>query len=223
MLAKRHRGEMSQTLKALINADEVWGPVKYSGSEYYFASGRGPPVKTTCEIVSRLVSKAGTRLLSAPALKNKVTGIDALFLTDGIKRAIAAKAIIQLACGTSNYYLHRTVAEQHFSSAVPASENPTSVPAGTSADGELRMEDVRPTLLRLIAEQGGLKIVKIYDLLKSLNVSKDALHRFLIKQAKAGRLTLHPNTSTNLKPEIVEAGIKLPGFSEPFVTVAIRD
>ena len=85
------------------------------------------------------------------------------------------------------------------------------------------MEAVRPIMLRLMEEMGGLKIIWIYDLLRSLAVSKDELHRFLIKEAEAGRVTIHPTTSAKLKPEVVEAGITLPGFSEPFVTVAIKD
>ena len=117
-LAKRHRHELAQALKALIGAGQVWGPVKYGSSEYYFASGRGPSGKITSELIAKLASKTGTRLLSAPALKKKVTGMDALFLADGIKRAVAARTVLALACGNSTYYLHRAVAEQHFAWAV---------------------------------------------------------------------------------------------------------
>jgi hypothetical protein len=222
-LAKRHRHELSQALKALMAAEEVWGPVKFGRSEYYFASGRGPSAKTTGDIVARLASKAGTRLLSSSALEKKVTGMDALFLVEGIKHAAAAKAILQLACGNATYYLHRHVAEQHFSSAEPAPETPKPSPARPHTGRELTMEEVRPTLLRLTAEQGGLKIIKIYDLLKSLDVPKEDLHRFLIKEAEAGRVTIHPTTSAKLNPQVIEAGIKLPGYSEPFITVAIKD
>jgi hypothetical protein len=222
-LAKRHRHELAQTLKALINAQEVWGPVRYRSSEYYFASGRGPSGKTTSEVIARLAGKGGTRPLSASALKKKVTGMDALFLADGIKRAVATRIILPLACGNSTYYLHRLVAEQHFASVVDPLETPKPSPAAPPAGRELTMEAVRPTLLRLIEEQGGLKIIRIYDLLRSLDVSRDELHQFLIKEAKAGRVTIHPTTSARLKPEVVEAGITLPGFSEPFVTVAIKD
>jgi hypothetical protein len=216
LLAKKHHGEISKTLKALIDAEEIWGPLKHGGSETYFAAGRGPSPKTAAENVSRLVGKAGTRLVSAPTLKKKVTGKDALFLADGVKLAVATKAIIQLACGRSIYYLHRDVAAPYFSAAI---DSPEPLPPGRG----LTMETVRPAMLRLIAEQGGLKIVKIYDLLKSLGVSKDELHQFLVQEAKAGRMTIHPTTSVDLRAEIIEAGIRLPGFSEPFVTVAIED
>jgi hypothetical protein len=222
-LAKRHRHELSQALKALIAAGEVWGPVKFGRSEYYFASGRGPSAKTTGDIVGRLASKAGTRLLSSSALEKKVTGMDALFLAQGVHHAVAAKVILQLACGNATYYLHRHVAERHFSSADDAPETAKAAAAGPKTGRELTMEAVRPTLLRLTAEQGGLKIIKIYDLLKSLNVPKEDLHHFLIKEAEAGRVTIHPTTSAKLKPEVIEAGITLPGYSEPFVTVAIKD
>jgi hypothetical protein len=51
----------------------------------------------------------------------------------------------------------------------------------------------------------------------------DALHQFLLKETKAGHLTIHPTTTVTLKPEVIDAGIRLPGFSEPFVTVALKD
>jgi hypothetical protein len=222
-LAKRHRHELAQALKALISAEEVWGPVKYRSSEYFFASGRGPSGKTTSEVIARVARKAGTRLLSAPALKKKVTGMDALFLADGIKCAVANKTILALSCGNSTYYLHRVVAEQYFASTIHPAETSRPSPATSRVGRELTMEAVRPALLRLIEQQGGLKIIRIYDLLQSLDVSKDDLHRFLIKEAEAGRLTIHPTTSAKLKPEVIAAGITLPGFSEPFVTVAIKD
>jgi hypothetical protein len=215
-VAKRHRDEISQTLKALVDAKEVWGPVKHGNSEYYFAWERGPSAKTAANVISGLVSKSGTRLLTKTQLEKQVGGMDAKFFAEGIELAISTKRIVQLVCGKSKRYFHRETAEKYFSLALPP-------PVGRPDRSELTMETVRPILLRLTAEQGGLSTIKIYDLLRSLDVSKEELHEFLKKEAKAGRLTIHPTTSVKLMPEVIEAGIKLPGFSEPFVTVAIRD
>ncbi|SRR5713101_1859083 len=222
-LAKRHHDKLSETLKSLVDAKEISGPTKYRGSQYYFASGRGPSVEATCEIISKLVFDSGTRLLSLAALEKKVTGMNARFFSEGIKRAVASKKIIQLVCGKSKYYLHRGVVEEHF----PLSHATQSAPQWSSAkqslEPELTMQAIQPVFQRLKAEQGGLGTIDIYDLMKALRVSKDALHQFLLKEAKAGRLTIHPTTTVKLKPEVIDAGIRLPGFSEPFVTVALKD
>jgi hypothetical protein len=65
--------------------------------------------------------------------------------------------------------------------------------------------------------------VKIFDLVKALERPKEAIHRLLVEEAEAGRITIHPTTSVELPAEVVDAGISLPGFTEPFVTVVIKD
>ncbi len=44
----------------------------------------------------------------------------------------------------------------------------------------------------------------------------------LVEEAKAGRVTIHPTTSVELPKEVIEAGIRLPGYSEPFITVVVK-
>jgi hypothetical protein len=65
--------------------------------------------------------------------------------------------------------------------------------------------------------------VKIFDLMKALNLPKSDLHPLLIEEAKAGRITIHHTTSVELAPEVIDAGIRLPGFTEPFITVVIKN
>jgi hypothetical protein len=43
-----------------------------------------------------------------------------------------------------------------------------------------------------------------------------------LEEAKAGRITIHPTTSVDLPREVVDAGIRLAGFPEPFVTVVVK-
>ena len=219
-LAKRYHGQLQEKLKSLVDAEEIRGPVKHAGSIYYFVSGRGPSAKAACIIVSNLVLNSGIRLLSHAALKKKVTGMNAKFFSDGLQHAIEDKRIIRLACGKSKYYLHRRVAEEHFLASDPSLNKSPDKP---TAQPELTMETVRPIFRQLKAEQGGLGTIDIYDLMKSLHVSKEALHQFLLKETKVGHLTIHPTTTVTLKPEVIDAGIRLPGFSEPFVTVALKD
>jgi hypothetical protein len=217
-LAKQHHGKLTGTLKSLIEAKKIRGPLKHGSSQYYFASGRGPSAEVASKVISEFVSSSGTKLLSQATLTKKITGLNGKFLADGIKLAIADRTIVQLSCGTSKYFLHRDVAEDYFGlSEPPPVDTPRPPPS------ELTLQAIRPVYQRLKAEQGGLGTIDIYDLMKALGVPKDSLHEFLKKEAKAGRVTIHPTTTVQLKPEVIDAAISLPGFSEPFVTVALKD
>jgi hypothetical protein len=217
-LAKEFRGKLSETLTSLIDAKKIRGPIKIGRSQHYFASDRGPSAEAACELVSKLVLDSKTKLLSQKILTEKVTGKNKKFVLDGIKLAVESKKIIQLTYGTSKCYLHREAAQAHF-----ALSDVSQSPAKPQPGSELSLQAVRPVFQRLKAEQGGLGTIDIYDLMKALGVSKDKLHQFLVKETKAGHLTIHPTTSVKVKPEVIDAGIRIPGFSEPFVTVALKD
>jgi hypothetical protein len=222
-LAKEDRGKLSGALRSLIDAKEIRGPIKRGPSQYYFASGRGPSAEVTCEIVSKLVLDSGTKLLSLAALKKTVTGLNGRFFTDGVRLAIASKKIIQLSCGASKYHFHFDVAQDYFALSKATRADPPRPSGKQSFGSELTMQTIRPVLQRLKAEQGGLGTIDIYDLMKALGVPKDTLHQFLVKEVKAGHLTIHPTTTIQLRPEVIDAAIRLPGFAEPFVTVALKD
>jgi hypothetical protein len=59
--------------------------------------------------------------------------------------------------------------------------------------------------------------------MKALGRPKEVLHHLLVEEANAGRVTIHPTTSVELPAEVIDAGIRLPGFTEPFITVVIKD
>jgi hypothetical protein len=191
-------------------------------AQYYFAAGRGPSIETASAVVARLVLQSSTKLLSRAGLERKLTGMNGRFFADAIKHAVGA--IVELACGTSKYYLHRDVAAEHFGfeAATPADAITTPRPAPTSP-GRLVFEDLLPAYRRLKAEQGGFSAVKIFDLMKALNLPKDVVHRLLVEEAKSGRVTIHHTTSVELRPEVIDAGIRLPGYAEPFVTVVVKN
>jgi hypothetical protein len=222
--AKDREAELREELASLVREGAIWGPLKHGVAQYYFAAGRGPSIETASAVVARLALQSGAKLLSRPGLEKKVTGMNRRFFPDAIKHAVASRAIVELACGRSKYYFHRDVAAEHFgfeqatSADAIASAEPTtaSVPA-------LAFEDLLPVYRRLKAEQGGFSAVKIFDLMKALNLPKEVLHRLLVEEAKAGRITIHPTTSVELPPEVIDAGIRLPGFAEPFVTVVVKN
>ena len=223
---KDREAELQDRLASLLREGAISGPFKHRGSQLYFAAGRGPSIETASQAIVSLVSKSGVKLLSKPTLTKKVTGMNARFFPDGLKHAVASQAIVELSCGSSKYYLHRDVAADYFGfEAASGHDNGgrTEQLIPDASGPRLTLEEVLPAYRRLKAEQGGFSAVKIFDLMKALDGSKEDLHRLLVDEAKAGRVTIHPTTSVELPAEVIDAGIRLPGFSEPFVTVVVKN
>jgi hypothetical protein len=222
--SKDLEAELRESLALLIREGAIWGPLKYGVAQYYFAAGRGPSIETASALVANLVLQAGTKLLSKAGLEKKVTGINGRFFADAIKHAVATQAIVELNCGKSKYYIHRDVVAESFGFEIAPITDALTSPQPTSVSSPaLALEDLLPVYHRLKSEQGGFSAVKIFDLMKALNLPKSDLHRLLIEEAKAGRITIHHTTSVELAPEVVDAGIRLPGFTEPFVTVVVKN
>jgi len=213
--------ELREKLAALVSSGAIWGPLKHGVAQYYFASGFGPSIETASAVVARLALQSGAKLLSRPILEKKVTGMNRRFFPDAIKHAVANQTIIELACGTSRYYLHRDVAAERFG--FDQSTATSALPAPIKTPQQIALEDLLPVYRRLKAEQGGFSAVKIFDLQAALNLPKDVLHRLLVQEAQAGRITIHPTTSVELPADVIDAGIRLPGFAEPFVTVVVKN
>ena len=219
---KQRMAELQEKLSVLARDGAIRAPLKHGATLYYFAAGRGPSVETASEAIVGLVSKSGIKLLSKPGLEKKVIGMNRRFFADGLKHATSGGRILELSCGSSKYYLHREVAADYFGFEPAASEPPQSKPVDSHpVPGRLTLENLLPAYRRLKAEQGGFSAVKIYDLMQAMNGSKEDLHRLLVEEAKTGRVTIHPTTSVDLPKEVIDAGIRLPGFAEPFVTVVV--
>jgi hypothetical protein len=221
--AKDREAELQEKLASLVREGAIWGPLKHGQTQFYFTAGRGPSIETASKAVVRLVLQSGVKLLSRAGLEKKVIGMNRRFFTDAIKHAVATRAIVELACGTSKYYLHREVAAEYFGYEATSAEANTSQEPSADAEPKLVFEDLLPVYRRLKAEQGGFSAVKIFDLMNALNRPKEVLHRLLVEEAKAGRITIHHTTSVELPPEVIDAGIRLPGFAEPFVTVVVKN
>jgi hypothetical protein len=229
---KDRLAELRDKLAALVRGGAIRGPLKHGATQYYFAVGHGPSIETASEATVALIVRSGVKLLSKAGLEKKVTGMNKRFFADGIKHAVANQAIVELSCGSSKYYLHRDVAADYFGFEVAGIESarppqqprpPEPKSLEPSHAPSLTLEKMLPAYRRLRAEQGGFSAVKIFDLMHALNGSKEDLHRLLIDETKAGRVTIHPTTTVNLPKEEIEAGIRLPGFPEPFVTVVVRN
>ena len=224
---KERSALLREKLAALVHDGAIRGPLKHGATQYYFAIGQGPSIDTASEAIVALVSRSGVKLLSKAGLEKKVIGMNWRFFADGLKLATASQAILELSCGSSKYYLHRQAAVDYFGfvttsldgTIAPSEASPAYTPP---AERSLTLETLLPAYRRLKTEQGGFSAVKIYDLMQALNGTKEDLHRLLIEEAKAGRITIHPTTSVDLPKKVIDAGIRLPGFPEPFITVVVK-
>jgi hypothetical protein len=164
-----HRAAVLQEkLASLVREGAIWGPFKHGRTQYYFAAGRGPSIETASQMIARLVSRSGVKLLSKSGLEKKVTGMNSRFFEDGIKHAVASQAVLELSCGIPKYYLHRDIAADRF-----GFENPIEPPRQPTTGPGLTLENLLPVYRHLKAEQGGFSAVKIFDLMQALNGSKE--------------------------------------------------
>lgn len=224
--SKDREADVLEKLAALVREGAISGPFKHRSSQYYYAAGRGPSIETASQAIVGLAFKSGIKLLSKAGLKKKVTGTNARFFVDGLKHALATQAVVELSCGKPKYYLHRDVAADYFGFEAASGDDKANLTEQLVPDASvprLTLADLLPVYRRLKTEQGGFSAVKIFDLIKALDGSKADLHRLLVEEAKAGRVTIHPTTSVELPAEVVDAGIRLPGFPEPFVTVVVKN
>ena len=65
--------------------------------------------------------------------------------------------------------------------------------------------------------------MKIYDILKKLGVSKHEVHTLLLREAQHGRVSLHAASTINFPREVMEAGIRIEGEQQPYVTFILRE
>jgi hypothetical protein len=221
--AKERETLVREKLAALVREGAIWGPFRFGQTRYYFARDRGPSIESASRTIVSLVSQSGVKLLSKAGMEKKLTGKNGRFLADGIKHAVASQAILELSCGTSKYYLHRDVAADYFGFATAAAIEPQTPDGQKQTGRSVTLATLLPAYRRLKAEQGGFSAVNIFDLMRELDGSKEDLHRLLIDEAKAGRVSLHPTTSVTLPTEVIDAGIRLPGYPEPFVTFIVKN
>jgi hypothetical protein len=100
--AKQRTAELRERLAALVRDGAIRGPLKYRGTQHYFAAGRGPSIETASDTIVRLVARSGVKLMSKAGLEDKVTGMNRRFFADGLQHAVASWAILELSCGKRN-------------------------------------------------------------------------------------------------------------------------
>jgi hypothetical protein len=212
--------ELGEELDCLVGKGDIRKVLTDGNTDHYFAAGRGPTAQTVSTEVVRLVLQSGLHLATAASLKKALNAVERMFLDEALELALKSGEIAELTCGKTKCYLHREAAARRFGSG--STQTPPDVANPPPESREVTLEQVLPVYRRLKAEQGGFSGVKIFDLIKALNRPKDAVHPLLLREVKAGRITIHRSSSVELSREVTEAGIRLPGFADPFVTFAVK-
>jgi hypothetical protein len=104
-------------------------------------------------------------------------------------------------------------------------EPPTLYPAGpAAAAAKGPLERLTDAYHALTAEQRGLSTVNIHDLQQRSGLPLPELHKLLAGLAKEGKVDLHGGTlGEGNAPELYGAGLRLPGFAQPFVSMRLNE
>lgn len=198
-------------LAELKASGDVRGPIAIGKSLRYFVAAHAPSPERVAARIEAILRDTGTRLVSRVALEKKINAKPEVLFGDAIGLLKSNATVIELVSGHTRFYVHRDTVLEHVRSLEP-SVSPT-----------LTVEKVLKAYRTVKAEQGGISAVRIYDLLQAVGGPKGVLHKILREEARAGRASLHPTSTVNFPPEVIDAGIQLEGEPHPFVTVVIRD
>jgi hypothetical protein len=223
-LAKRLRvlaREIPSLLQPLKLDGSLYGPLSIGRSKRYFAAEHAPTREKVADQIEEWLRDAGLNLTSFSKLEGLFKGAAKIFFLDALSALKADGKIVELRDPRkSKLYLHREpLLEQLRAHAEIRNRGPASQKSASA----ISLEQVRPVYQALKAQQGGISAVTIFDVLKRLGASKEELHRLLLDEAKRGRVTLHPSSTTNFGREVVDAAIKLEGQPYPFVTVVLKE
>jgi hypothetical protein len=164
-----------------------------------------------------LIRDAGAKLPTSKEVEAKIKLPFKNFFKDGVRAAVGKGQVAELKGGTSTYLLHIDVARRLFPSIEASADG--GMKGASSSSFKEHVLDVYRTLK---SEQGGLSAVSIGKLLNRLGCSKQALHHFLLEEAREENADLHPTTLVDLSPEDREGALHVPGKSEAAITVTFR-
>jgi hypothetical protein len=208
-------------IKRLKAEGSVRGPLRIGHSNRYFASEHAPTRDQLARLIEERLCDAGLRLTSLSKLESFAKLAPKTLFKDALSALKADGRIIELRDSRkSRFYLHSEPLLEQLRPELQPPEpppNPAPPPPGVTLD------QVRPIYENLKAQQGGISTVTISDVLSRIGVTKEALHRLLLDEAKNGLVTLHPATTVNFPQEVLDAGIRLEGQPYPLVTFVLRE
>jgi hypothetical protein len=206
--------KLDEFIKGCRSRGLIYGPFKSRKTQYYFDRANAPSRLTEARIED-ILRGSGVKLVSRSALEKQLKKLFKPFLADAVSALKSEGNIIEFKHGSSFLYSHREPILELLQVDGNTAEKPQTAP--------LTLANIRPAYEKLKAQQGGISVVKIFDLLKATGIPREELHALLRAAARQGRVTLHPATTVNFAPEVVEAGIKLEGERDPRVTVVFKE
>ena len=183
-IPKPIRSKSTSILSELRSAGSIQGPFK-KRSDYYFAPQFAPTRAQAEGLIEKLLRDAGLRLTTKIDLSARANGFLQVFFKDVLAALKSEAKIVELKRGRSTFYVHReAVLEQLRLTDDSEAGPPREPPIWSSRHAAVTLEDVRSIYERLKTEQGGISIVKIYDIMARLGAAKeDRLADFQINDA----------------------------------------
>jgi DNA-binding transcriptional regulator GbsR (MarR family) len=216
--------EIERAFSDLRSRGLVVGPITKGSGRYYFEPARAPSSAKAQATIEKILRDSGVKLTSRQKLEEELKGFLKSFLLDALSALKSESKIVEFK-QTDNkiVYAHREpILEllQVGNEPLPKEESGSPAPSQRKT---LTLADVRPAYEKLKTQQGGISVVRIYDLLEATRVARDDLHHVLREEARRGRVSLHPATTVNFPREVIEAGIRIEGERDPMVTVVFKE
>jgi hypothetical protein len=214
--------QLSSAITKLKSRGAIRGPFRMGRFSLFFEAKSAPTREHLEARIEDLLRRAGTRVTTRSDLDKGMKGVVQSLYKDAISALKAEGKIVELRnARRSPLYVHRDAIIDLLRLENGGDRSTSPTPSSEAAS--ISLDDVRPYYLAMKAEQGGISTVKIYDILKKLGVSKDELHALLLREAQRGRVSLHAASTVNFPHEVMEAGIKIEGEQQPYVTFILRE
>ena len=217
--------QLSAAITRLKSRGAIRGPFRMGRSSLFFETKNAPTREHLESRIEELLRRAATRVTTRSDLDKAMKGVVQSLYKDAISVLKAEGKIIELRnARRSALYVHRDAIIDQLRVESSASGDRTHPPVVQPSEvASISLDDVRPHYLTLKTEQGGISAVKIYDVLKRIGVSKEDLHALLLREARRGRVSLHAASTINFPREVIEAGIRIEGEHQPYVTFILRE
>jgi hypothetical protein len=215
------KADLDEQIKQLRSQHLIAGPFKSGNSNVFYAKGYEPNAGSVGVKIEGLI-RGATKLQSKSQLEEKLKSPFNKFFKDAVRTLVADGRVAELKGGSSVYLLHIDVVRQLFRNINATDEYPVKLSRPEPASSSSFKEQVLHAYHALKAEQGGLSAVSIGKLLSRLSCLREALHSFLLEEARRGNADLHPTTVLDLSPEDREGAVSVPGKVEPAITVTFR-
>ena len=207
-----------QELRALVASGAIRGPFNAGRSQRYYAPGQEPSVAGTARKILAYLAEKGSHLQTQDQIR-KAINVSQKELSQALDQLKAEHQVAVLNLGKSSVLMAAGTASNLFSFSPEPPAGPS--PAAPQV-ADLDRSRVWQAYEQLKQEQRGMTAVSIGKLMSRLQVDRDLLHEFLLREAKLGRADLHPDTTTTLSEDEKLGAFKPLGSSELLVRVTLR-